>query len=74
MTQEDKKNLWHSLDEKPEFPKSWDEPICSILVLYNNGNMFLYRYGPNGVPNSIGEHHFNSIEDAKWCYCNDLIP
>lgn len=70
----DKKSLWHTLDEKPKFPKNLDEPVCSILVLYDNGNMFLYRYVMDGRPIEIGVPHFNSIEDAIWCYCNDLIP
>ena len=74
MTQQDKEKLWHSLDEKPVFPKTRDESPCSILVLYDNGNMFLYRYCENGIPNEIGTPHFNSIAKAKWCYCNDLIP
>lgn len=74
MTQEDKRKLWHSLDEKPVFPKNDDELLCSILVLYDNGNMFLYRYGKNGIPNDVTIPHFYSIMDAKWCYCNDLIP
>lgn len=29
-----------TIEEKPVFPKSDDEPLVSILVLYDNGNMF----------------------------------
>ena len=74
MTQKDKELLWHSLDEKPIFPSNDNEPLCSILVLYDNGNMFLYRYAICGIPNDILTPHFSSIINAKWCYCNDLIP
>lgn len=74
MTQEEKQSLWRSLDEAPRFPSSYDEPLCNILVLYDNGNMFLYRYTKYGTPNDIGTPHFESIIGAKWCYCNDLIP
>ena len=74
MTQEEKQLLWRSLEEKPIFPNNDDEPLCSILVLYNNGNIFLYRYTKYGIPNDIGTPHFSSIINAKWCYCNDLIP
>lgn len=74
MTQEDKQLLWRSLDETPIFPSSYDEPLCNILVLYDNGNMFLYRYLQYGTPNEIGTPRFESITGAKWCYCNDLIP
>lgn len=73
MTKEDKEKLWHSLDETPIFPKSWDDPLCNILVLYNNGNMFLYRYGKNGSTNDRETPYFRDIIDAKWCYCNDII-
>ena len=41
--------------------------------LYDNGNMFLYRYTKYGTPNDIGTPHFENIIGAKWCYCNDLI-
>ena len=74
MTQEEKQLLWRSLDEAPIFPKNDYEPLCSILVLYDNGNMFLYRYAKYGIPNDILTPHFRSIINAKWCYCNDLIP
>lgn len=69
-----KEHLWKPLDESPKFPKSDDELLCSILVLYDNGNMFLYRYGKNGIPNDVTIPNFRSIERAQWCYCNDLIP
>ena len=74
MTRKDKQKLWHSLEEKPVFPKTDDECLCNILVLYDNGNMFLYRYGKNGIHNDVTIPHFHCIMDAKWCYCNDLIP
>ena len=74
MTQEDKQNLWHSIDEEPKFPSNTYEPLCSILVLYDNGNMFLYRYNEGGRPNDMFTPPFSCIENAKWCYCNDLIP
>lgn len=74
MTLEEKQLLWRSLDEIPIFPSSDNEPLCNILVLYDNGNMFLYRYTQYGIPNDIGTPHFESIIGAKWCYCNDLIP
>lgn len=74
IRKEAKQSLWHSLDETPIFPSSSNEPLCNILVLYDNGNMFLYRYTKDGIPNNIGIPCFRNIINAKWCYCNDLIP
>jgi len=59
-------NIWHNLDEKPNFP-------CDLLCYYTNNAVFFYRFDERGRSDD-GLHHFHSIENCQWAYVEDFLP